>query len=132
MSRRAVVADELALACDRGSPRQARRFVEGLVVGHAKADEIALLTSELVTNAVCHATTPSELLVQVSEHTVRVEVHDASSAPVQPRLPDHEGGRGLRLVELLSDRWGVDKSHDGKSVWFEIDEPAARATPQND
>ncbi len=114
--------------CDLRSPRRARRFVAGLVAGHTQADDIALLTSELVTNAVRHAATPAEMLVQVSDRTVRVEVHDATSGPVQPRQPDTNGGRGLRLVELLSDRWGVDARPPGKSVWFEIDDPTAHGT----
>ena len=47
-----------------------------------------------------------------------------SSAVILTRLPvpqapsvDDDGGRGLILVQALSDRWGIDTDTDGKSVW---------------
>jgi hypothetical protein len=35
--------------------------------------------------------------------------------------PTSPTGRGLHIVEALADRWGVDKTAEGKTVWFEID-----------
>lgn len=88
-------------------------------------DVATLLVSELVTNAVVHAHTDVEVLVVAGPDGVRVEVHDGSPVPPVPR---HYGGtattgRGLELVELLSDRHGT--AHDegvgtGKTVWFEL------------
>jgi hypothetical protein len=58
--------------------------------------------------------------VDVDEERVRVEVADRNPAQPQLRVPDETGGRGLRLVDELSDRWGVHGGRPGKTVWFEI------------
>jgi anti-sigma regulatory factor (Ser/Thr protein kinase) len=93
-------------------------------------DEVALLVSELVTNAVVHAAAPVELRLHRYGHTVRVEVvdHGATWTVRRPApLCDlAEGGRGLALVELLSARWGVDPlpGMDGKVVWATLAVPA--------
>jgi len=85
--------------------------------------------SELVTNAIVHGEPPVELLVRIPDDYLHIEVHDADrEAPVHlPRaapLPqDRMGGRGLRLVDALSSRWGLAEDDTGKWVWFEIDLP---------
>jgi serine/threonine-protein kinase RsbW len=60
----------------------------------------------------------------ISDHLVRVEVHDGGG-PTSPRRRVHDlesmTGRGLDLFDALSDRWGVDGSPDGRRVWFELD-----------
>jgi anti-sigma regulatory factor (Ser/Thr protein kinase) len=82
-----------------------------------------LLVSELVTNAVLHARSETEVTIEREGSTVRVSVHDTSSA--RPRLrelgPESVTGRGLLLVDRIAHRWGFDAEPDGKSVWFEID-----------
>ncbi|MEJ5915054.1 ATP-binding protein [Pseudokineococcus sp. 1T1Z-3] len=92
-------------------------------------DTALLLASELVTNAVRHGRPPVHVHAALSGSGVfRVQVDDASAAPVRPQEPDVEdlGGRGLQLVELLSTAWGsrlADVRHDGrtgKCVWFEL------------
>ena len=91
------------------------------------ADSAVLLVSELVTNAILHGEPPVELRVGVPPGLLRVEVHDGDrEAPVpmpQELGPSRErmGGRGLRLVEALSSRWGLCEDDDGKTLWFEID-----------
>jgi anti-sigma regulatory factor (Ser/Thr protein kinase) len=87
------------------------------------ADEVALLTSELVTNAVLHAGTPIELVVEERPDAVRVEVRDTSDeVPVRRQVsPDATYGRGLALVEAVARDWGVRQiPDDGKAVWFEL------------
>jgi anti-sigma regulatory factor (Ser/Thr protein kinase) len=71
-----------------------------------------LLASELVTNAVVHGAPP-----------VEITVGDAHPDVPQPRhaMREDEHGRGLLLVDRLSDRWGVDAHPPGKSVWFELE-----------
>jgi anti-sigma regulatory factor (Ser/Thr protein kinase) len=87
-------------------------------------DDVVLVVSELVTNALVHAQTPFKVTVQVLEQMLLLEVEDGSpTAPflVGARVLD-TGGRGVAIVNLLSHDWGVDASTDGgKSVWAEFD-----------
>jgi anti-sigma regulatory factor (Ser/Thr protein kinase) len=87
------------------------------------ADTVALLVSELATNAVLHAYAP-HIHVRVLDHgpRLRVEVFDGSPVLPVPRRAraSAEDGRGLALVEALATRWGVDVASDGKTTWFEI------------
>jgi len=86
-------------------------------------DIVALLTSELVTNAIRHGEPPVRLRAERSETAVTVSVEDASaSAPVavEPAAWDASGGRGLHLVESLADGWGVKRNGAGKQVWFRV------------
>jgi len=103
----------------------ARHFVReklrGTPLEHRSGDSELILT-ELVTNATLHGTPPVTVGVQVSSDTARLEVADASSGtPVGlVRDPEAMTGRGLMLVEALSDRWGVDRRDHGKLVWAEV------------
>ena len=92
-------------------------------------DITALLVSELVTNSLRHATGPiGVLLVRPAaalDGVLRVEVSDP--LPDLPRereaRAEDEGGRGLRLVALVSRRWGTRPGANGKTVWFELTVP---------
>ena len=81
---------------------------------------VELLVTELVTNAVQYAYGDIEVTVCVVDALTRVEVSDMSPAAPSVREPDAGGGRGLHLVGLLADRWGVDRRGQGKTVWFEV------------
>jgi anti-sigma regulatory factor (Ser/Thr protein kinase) len=91
-------------------------------------DDVKLLVNELVTNSVKFAARGKiGLKVVAADESVRVEVHDDgpgfSPTTHQPSLED-TSGRGLFLVDALSDRWGVNL--DGTTcVWFEIDAEGA-------
>lgn len=121
---------------DRLSPRRARRFVaEHLVAwGCAEAVEVTtLLVSELVTNGATHAATPVALAVGCDGDTVAVAVTDGMTGGIAVDGPHgHQqrrgapSGRGLHIVEVLSDRWGVSRHEGGKTIWFEV---AARTAP---
>jgi hypothetical protein len=96
-----------------------------------------LLVSELVCNALRHASGPLRLtLERVS--SVRCLVSDGSSEP--PRRTDagsdDEHGRGLTLVGTLAARWGFEPGPVGKTVWFELSTDTAQegdeAAPEND
>jgi GAF domain-containing protein len=103
----------------------ARHFVReklrGTPLEHRSGDSELILT-ELVTNATLHGTPPVTVGVLVSSEMARFEVSDASSGtPVGlVRDPEAMTGRGLMLVEALSDRWGVDRRDRGKLVWAEV------------
>jgi PAS domain S-box-containing protein len=112
------------------SARAARETVRDAVdeVGRSDlSDTAGLLVSEIVTNAIVHARTSIELDVTAGPAGLRVAVRDRSPNPPVPR---HYGraattGRGLGLLELLSDRHGTDSENgDGKTVWFELGDVA--------
>ena len=119
------------LGAESDQVRHARHLVADRLPGwHLDADAAettVLLVSELVTNALRHGRPPFVLTARPTPTGVRVEVHDADNG-MFPALrevqPDRPGGRGLRLVEVLADRWGAESSEDGKLVWFEIDRPS--------
>ena len=84
-------------------------------------DAALLLTSELVTNAVRHeAGQAVMLLITCAGGQLRIDVHDTSrSLPAVADVPaDAETGRGLLLVETLSDEWGFYRTPAGKAVYF--------------
>ena len=87
-----------------------------------------LLTSEVMTNAVRHASGPVELVILAEGGTLEVGVRDDHPAdPVVGNSPrEAEAGRGMLLVSSLASRWGVRRSDGraGKVVWFQIDPPA--------
>lgn len=86
--------------------------------------DAVLLVSELITNAVRHGTGATvSITARVRGGAVRVEVIDGGDGFAPPgELPDANSptGRGLQIVDSLSDAWGV---YEGNSthVWFEID-----------
>ncbi len=110
--------------CEAKSVRAARHFVrEVLREQPSETVEAAeLMTSELATNAVRHAHSDFELTIHCSQRDIRIEVSD--SGPGQPTLrsptPQERSGRGLRIVQELSDTWGTVPSTNGKMVWFTL------------
>lgn len=87
----------------------------------ALVDDVQLVTSELVTNAVQYAPYGDVgFALRRADGVLRVEVTDASPGHPLSRHADadDENGRGLELVQLLADRWGYHRNPDGtKSVW---------------
>jgi anti-sigma regulatory factor (Ser/Thr protein kinase) len=118
--------DSITLLPEPRSAGEARHFVADHAAGivpDEMAEVAVLLTSELVTNVIVHARTPMRLSVDVVPSVLRVSLADeVSRAPVRrasegvPRLT----GRGMHLVEELSDHWGVEPNPAGKTVWFEL------------
>ncbi|MEU0740818.1 SpoIIE family protein phosphatase [Streptomyces sp. NPDC006134] len=107
------------------SAASARRFVRAALpaVPPDLADTAELLVSELVTNAVLHARTETDVTVSVLGGTVRVAVGDRRPdlALVPHRCPPYGGtGQGLALVEHLASRHGVDTGARHKTVWCEL------------
>jgi DNA-binding NarL/FixJ family response regulator len=107
------------------SARASRQVLLGVLDGWISdetRDAAALLISELVTNVVRHAATDVDVRIAVGARTVRVEVSDRNpEVPVlRSPAPTDVGGRGMRIVDELSLRWGVEARRTGKCVWFEL------------
>jgi len=86
-------------------------------------DTAALLTSELVTNAVRHGSGPLHLDIACTRGQFVVSVYDADPELPKPRRAHTRdlGGRGLTLVQSLSEHWGFRQlPNDGKAVWFTL------------
>ncbi|WP_329209256.1 SpoIIE family protein phosphatase [Streptomyces sp. NBC_00683] len=89
-------------------------------------DAAELLVSEMSTNVLVHTDGDALLVAEVSgdrgERLLRVEVADASDELPHKRRPGEmaSSGRGLVLMEMLADTWGVDPRGEGKSIWFEL------------
>ena len=113
------------------SAREARSFVADALPDLDGLDtRVALAVSEVASNAILHARTPFTVRVLVDPDRVRVEVTDQDPhMPVrQDYAADSVTGRGLAIVEELSDRWGADGHEGDKTVWFEIDLPPGDGT----
>lgn len=118
------------LAAEPASAAEARRFTVDVLRQWGVSeliDTATLLVSELVTNAVLHARSASELVLRQTGGRLRVEIADASATGPTRRSysVDAGTGRGMMLVEALAMRWGSDRDGDGKRVWFELELPVA-------
>lgn len=113
-----------------GARREVRRLLTN-DLGAADLDAVLLATSELVNNALMHASSARasgvcEVRVWLDRSSrVRVEVADDSDVqPVLPAPPSAAqlSGRGLNIVDTLVDRWGSEPVPEGgKYLWFELD-----------
>lgn len=124
---------QLPLAATADSVREARAIVRHLLDGWGLAvlgETAELCTSELATNAVLHAHTPVLMVVSLLTDGVRIEIEDEAPGVVKAGSldGDGEGGRGLAIVDALSECWGVDQREEGKTVWFELQRPDPAAT----
>jgi len=88
-----------------------------------------LVASELATNAVVHAGSCFTVAVRPKDGGALISVRDGS--PLQPVVrddePDAMSGRGLRLVSLLADAWGVEREDPGKIIWAALSASARTA-----
>jgi anti-sigma regulatory factor (Ser/Thr protein kinase) len=117
---------ELTLAPTVDSVGAARRLVcealsewdlDGLIY------TATLLTSEVITNSILHARTAIVLTIEhTSPDTVTISVHDGSA--LLPRRRQHARdattGRGLELLDRLSENWRMQKDGDGKTLTFTV------------
>ena len=116
------------LPADPGSAAEARRFTVDVLRRWGASDLVdtaTLLVSELVTNAVLHARSASDLVLRTVEGRLRVELSDASAVNPSQRsyAADAGTGRGMVLIEALALRWGSERAGNGKRVWFELEMP---------
>ncbi|EDY42874.1 ATP-binding SpoIIE family protein phosphatase [Streptomyces sp. SPB074] len=93
-----------------------------------QVDSAVLMCSEMLTNVLVHTEGDALLIASVSgppgARRMRVEVMDDDDTLPHRRDPGElaSSGRGLVLMELLADDWGVSPRGEGKSIWFELRE----------
>jgi anti-sigma regulatory factor (Ser/Thr protein kinase) len=119
----------LALRPDAEAPALARQYVVDTCTdwGISRVAKLAsLVASELVTNAVVHARTPSVMALRLANGTLHVSVRDNDPRPMYRPVPGltgaHDGdhGRGLLILDAMADEWGTHPTADGKVVWATI------------
>lgn len=120
------------ITCAAQNVRAARHFLREHasawhVVEDGRLDDLVLLGSELVSNAVSYARSDVEIVLAYDPGCLRLEVHDEDTRVPGVAAPDTEamGGRGLTVVAHLADVWGIERTPTGKCVWVEIDVPNA-------
>jgi len=119
---------ETVLVAEPVSPGLARDFVGQHLDAHHLmhlVEDVCLVVSELATNAVAHAQTPFIVTLSSANGLVLLAIQDDSAAvPVRSAVNLTEmGGRGLLIVERLSQEWGTSTDVGGfKSVWASFSE----------
>ncbi|MGI5444160.1 ATP-binding protein [Streptomyces sp. CA-243310] len=111
----------------RAAREWAREFVNYEAPGapHEHVDDVLLVLSELVTNAVRYGTEPGDsvrVVLDARTGATRIEVHDPSRRhPRQlPESDERQRGRGLFILDALAVTYGVDDRPMGKAVWAEL------------
>ena len=120
---------EITLNSQPESVAQARRVTTQVIDGidEQSLEDVRLIVSELVTNAVKHGPEGRvKVRLRRDGNTIRGEVEDEGTSPFGLRRKARlgpDGGLGLRLVDSLSDRWGVEAGT--ARVWFELRDRSA-------
>ena len=114
------------------SVHAARRFATDTLRGSAAAtlEAVELMVSELATNCIRHERTSFHITILGSTREIRIEVTDSGTGTPTMRSPgpDEPSGRGLQIVDMLSESWGVvPEQPSGKTVWFTV--PATSGAP---
>ncbi|GAA3953356.1 hypothetical protein GCM10023085_39740 [Actinomadura viridis] len=125
-----VLGDRMVLSGDPRDGRDARRAVReraAKVVGDAEVlDDIELMTSEAVANAVLHGSGPVRVTVATDGRRVRVEVRDGGPAGDERADPDRcrlDHGRGLAVIDALAAEWALERSPGDTRLWFVVAAP---------
>jgi len=122
----------LELDTDVACVPRARHWLMRVCRDHTVDDDLwdllALLSTELVANAVLHGAAPAELTVTVTGTAatgIGVVVTCSDGSPQLPTVQDVQveatGGRGVALIDMLASAWGAQAQDGGKSVWFRLD-----------
>lgn len=105
-----------------------RRFVEDMLgADHPALDSALICTNEIATNAVRHTRSGEDghftVIIAEDEGSVQISVVDDGTEGlpvVRVADPLDETGRGMFLVEMLSDEWSVESDGNAKVVWFRV------------
>jgi anti-sigma regulatory factor (Ser/Thr protein kinase) len=118
----------LALPPDPAAARRARVALQGARLPEDLQHTVDLLATELIANAVRHAgLRPGQQITFAARFIgdfIRVEVHDPGPG-FDPERSRGGKGFGLRMVDKLASRWGVEAG-PGTRVWFEVDRRTRR------
>ncbi|NDU76239.1 ATP-binding protein [Actinomadura sp. DSM 109109] len=149
-ARDRVVVGEITLPGVRRSVGSARGFVRSVAAGHPALDDMVLVASETVANAIAHTASGLEgglvrVAVLAGDGRYRLEVADEGAAGGRPHIEEGRGkggpaggaeaesGRGMRIVAALASRWGYRTDGVRTVVWAEFPAPppgpAAEAAP---
>ena len=110
----------------------ARRFATSVLRGVTAEtlEAIELMVSELATNCVRHTNSGFALTISRGGGDIRVEATDRAGGTPEMRSPKptDPSGRGLKIVDMLSSDWGVDRhASTGKTVWFTVADTSPRS-----
>lgn len=123
------LADDPALRVEVAADLEAIDGVRTQVValaadwGFTDLEDLEVVTSELVTNAIVHAGSSPVVEVRlVGGDCVEVAVTDTDPEPPVKRIPyeQHTRGLGLHIVDALAEEWGVREAAAGKVVWARV------------
>ena len=118
------------LTATPGSVSASRAFVRRHLLDHRLlllVDPVRIVVSELATNALVHGRTPFSVTLAGDQDTVRLTVRDRAAWVRRDGQDDgrHDGldagGRGLGIVNVLSNDWGIVAAEGWKSVWATFD-----------
>jgi anti-sigma regulatory factor (Ser/Thr protein kinase) len=116
------------------APSAARRVLVSEGLDPDLDHTVCLLVSEIVTNAIRHSGQGEEdrivLAARMTPEFVRIEVRDRGPG-FDPDVRHDASGFGLRMLDMLAARWGVDHDDRGTRVWFEIDRRRRRFQRQD-
>ncbi len=100
----------------------AKGWLAASVVPSDQVDAVLLVVSELVTNAVRQGDGRVRVTLDAADDSLLIEVFDSGH-----RLPtlnesdlDSTGGRGLQMIDMVCNQWGVREAVDGKTVWARL------------
>lgn len=122
-----------AFPAEPDSPGRARRLVVDALRRWGRQEtlvnDVALVVSELASNAVRHASSAFSVTVRARGGSLHIAVQDGAAL----ETTRSDGGlapqplHGLGLIDALATQWGVDGTHDGKVVWAELPYDASHA-----
>jgi anti-sigma regulatory factor (Ser/Thr protein kinase) len=120
--------NSISVARDVGELRSVREWLHQQLepwsnIRPEACEEVAVMTNELLTNAIRHTDSVPVLTVLVTDGRIRVSVRDED-----PNLPvvlpidvQRPSGNGMRIVAAWAEKWGTDRlDGDGKDVWFTV------------
>jgi len=131
----------------RAVRRAVRDRAAAVIDDPAVLDDIELMASEAIANAVLHGSAPIEVAVAAGPGRVLVEVRDGGPAAPPSRVegpdvpmprrpdPDRRGidhGRGLAVIDALAAEWALERSAGGTRLWFAVETTPAETTPVED